>query len=793
MNKKITDHLQNYYPHYLLFVLASIFFAPVLFTDQMYWYRDFSMFYYGDKKLFVDALQQGHFLLWNPYKYCGVPYMANIVMASFNPLNLLFLVLPFHLGLKMFLMAHVYLAGASMYWLLRLWKLEKIAALVGGIGFMFGGTYISNISNLPYLTSFTWIPTVFAVFHIAVTRHSWVWLLGSAMTLACQLFSGDPLTFLCTSVLLIPYFFIATGLPKNSKLWLRSAIWSGTLVGMVALLTAVQILPTWELMRESTRHTRIDYTEASSWSLSPVQLLQILCPALQGYPTERWYGWIGNTLRSIHFSATGTSIIDHPTAPDIPFFPSIFSGTVILVLCAAGLFLPVTRLKWFLYAVVTFFTLIAMGFYTPLFYWLWNYVPLVEKFRYPMKYFILAAFAMSALAAWNFSQLLGSAGQYRRRILIGSGILLLAYLLLYLLPGWVAKNPRLISIRLAADQVQIPVSFAPDALWRIVWHGGLAGLLVVILWWCITSNYCHAKKIWGMTAILFLAVPMIREGWHLSPTMPQKRYLETSWLGKTITDPLTRYHTVFSLFQVNEQERFVQDDQDLFLYSGFGTRTAALGYFQSSGYDAAILSRWQQLDTVGFPFRMLYFSSTRYMVFDEQLYQQYGMNYPILSRYDEYRVCENPNCLDRVWFPPCVAYVPDLSESMNQIQNPLFFENTAYIEGFPPSFQEYASSSQTSAKIIAYRPAEVIIEAQTQQARWLVLTDAFYPGWQCEVSGHATKIYPANILFRAVQIPAGKHQVRFFYKPVSFQIGWYISLMSWSAALAVIVLRRLSS
>jgi uncharacterized membrane protein YfhO len=50
---------------------------------------------------------------------------------------------------------------------------------------------------------------------------------------------------------------------------------------------------------------------------------------------------------------------------------------------------------------------------------------------------------------------------------------------------------------------------------------------------------------------------------------------------------------------------------------------------------------------------------------------------------------------------------------------------------------------------------------------YLVLNDPYHPWWRASVDGRDAPILRANVLFRAVPVPAGRHRVEFAFEPLS--------------------------
>jgi hypothetical protein len=106
------------------------------------------------------------------------------------------------------------------------------------------------------------------------------------------------------------------------------------------------------------------------------------------------------------------------------------------------------------------------------------------------------------------------------------------------------------------------------------------------------------------------------------------------------------------------------------------------------------------------------------------------------------------------------------------------FDPAAIHASLPPIVQGAAPpgapATGPEAKVAILKPetsTRVRVEVTTERPGILILADACYPGWRATVNGNPAGILPVDGLFRGVPISEGKHQVEFFYAPVSLNIG----------------------
>src|SRR6185295_9707105 len=81
------------------------------------------------------------------------------------------------------------------------------------------------------------------------------------------------------------------------------------------------------------------------------------------------------------------------------------------------------------------------------------------------------------------------------------------------------------------------------------------------------------------------------------------------------------------------------------------------------------------------------------------------------------------------------------------------------------------------------------LRVQSDAPAVIVVSQMYYPGWKAVVDGAATQVYPVDVALTGIIVPAGAHDVRLFFQPMSFRIGLLVSLAS-LGVMCVLLIRR---
>ena len=98
------------------------------------------------------------------------------------------------------------------------------------------------------------------------------------------------------------------------------------------------------------------------------------------------------------------------------------------------------------------------------------------------------------------------------------------------------------------------------------------------------------------------------------------------------------------------------------------------------------------------------------------------------------------------------------------------------------------------ARLDDYSPNELRVRAETDLAAWMVVGDAWFPGWKAwlepDGAGEAqeTPVLRANGSLRAIELPSGfRGHVRMIYEPGSLRMGLFFSFLTAACALMMLL------
>jgi hypothetical protein len=116
-------------------------------------------------------------------------------------------------------------------------------------------------------------------------------------------------------------------------------------------------------------------------------------------------------------------------------------------------------------------------------------------------------------------------------------------------------------------------------------------------------------------------------------------------------------------------------------------------------------------------------------------------------------------------------------------------ERTLVIENPPgPQHQEEAPDEPVDSADAAQQATTLMVEfagdtsyrlkVTGARATWVFLADAHYPGWTASLDGQPVPVFAAQVLGKAVRVPAGNHDLTIEFHSATFRLGAWISLIS---------------
>jgi hypothetical protein len=93
--------------------------------------------------------------------------------------------------------------------------------------------------------------------------------------------------------------------------------------------------------------------------------------------------------------------------------------------------------------------------------------------------------------------------------------------------------------------------------------------------------------------------------------------------------------------------------------------------------------------------------------------------------------------------------------------------------------------------VVSYKPDKIRLQVTNGKPGILLFRDGYHKDWRAAVDGRRTEIFRANVGFKGVYLPPGRHQVTFRYLPAFYLVGFYSFItLSFAFPLLILLFRR---
>jgi hypothetical protein len=710
----------------------------------------------------------GHFPLWNPYLFGGMPYIAAMHGDIFYPTFLLRMVLPTDVAMTWGFIIHVFLAGLFAFGFLRVLGYSFYGALVGGIAYMMSGQIASYVSpgHDGKLFVSALFPLALWILHRGIRQgKNWSWGAFALIIGLCVL-SPHPQLLQYTLLACGAYaLFLALSsvdgvtLPRPVAIKRLAAALGAVVVGLA--IGAVQYLPVREYVSWSPRAGGLaDYSTATSYAWPPEELLNAYLPQFSGMLNNYW----GRNLIHLH---------------------SDYVGAVVLMLAGAafiGLRADPRRKQILFWSIALLVSLLwSLGSATPFYHIPYAIVPGTKYFRAPATIFFVGTLAIAVLACAGAERFVE--GRVKRKYLIG-WLIAAGVIALLASTGALTNFAESFADDRRLDAVRANSGALIAGAWRSFAFIALAATLGLAT---LRGGISTRAAAWGLAALMTIDLWTVeRLYWMFSP--PAKViYASDSIVEMLKAEPQPVRVLAVPFEQPAAPDAFLTGD-------AFMTHRIrnVLGYHgnQIGRYNELTGGRTnpQQL----FDPNVLQLTNTKYLL----------TNIPQIPFLPNFALAKGPvrNASGDVvylyrtnadnpysWLTPVAVKAPD-DQVLATVLNPRFdvkraalFDTSAKVrasvgvQALPPPISVTTSVSH-------YEPGSVRIDlsAPAPDGASLVVSENYYPGWRATVDGKAAPIGRVDYTFIGIELPAGARSVQLDFTSPTYQKG---KMITWIAIL----------
>lgn len=772
----------------LFFTISLVYFTPDIFEGKVLFQGDTQQGIANGQEAKEFFEKTGEITRWSTRSFSGMPtyqmapsYESDQILRTFTKIYSLFLPSPASL---------IFIMLLGCFILMKSLKVGNGLSILGAIAWTFSSYFfiIIEAGHIWKFITLAYIPPTIAGI---IWAYRGKYLRGGivfALFMAIQILSNHVqmsyyFGFLMLG-LVIAYFVDAI---RNKTL---PDFWKASLTLFVGLLIAVganisNLYHTYEyskqtirgkseLVNEAKQQTAsgLDKDYITAWSYGVDETLTLLVPNFKGGAT----GYMDkDALKKVKPEYRETLSQMNQYWGDQPFTSGpVYVGAFVLALAIFGFIAVKGPFKWAVLA-VTLLTLILswgrnMMFLTDIFI---DYFPMYNKFRTVSSILVVPEFTIPLMAVLGLKNILDDPKELLKTNKVAmitalastAGLSLILALAPNLLTSFLSQqeaasflpqaqgNPQVADILYALEEARASIMSA-DA-WRS---------LIVILCGSLFIYFFAKGVLKEKVLITLLIILCLGDMWSVN-----KRYLNSE-------NFVTKNKTVNPFPKSPADEAILADtDPNYRVYNV--TRDpfndAYTSYYHKSigGYHAAKLRRYQDL--------IEHQISKNNMPVLNMLNAKYFI---VPGENGQPQAQQNPEAMGNAWFVSAIEWVDNANEEMSAMDNfnPAL---TAIVDkrfaNAIPDASTLQSDSLNQIKLATFAPNVLTYTANVAKGPALaVFSEIYYDGWRAYVDGKEVPIARVDYVLRAIEIPQGKHEIKFEFKPTSIAMTETIAYVS---------------
>ena len=687
---------------------------------------------------------------------------------------------------------YLFLYFLSFYILLLAFKVDWKIAIVGSLAFGFS-TYLIIIFGAGHNSkahAIAYMPLVLAGIVFIFKKRYLLGFIVTSIATALEIKANHPQMtyYLLFAILILGVVELIDAIKKNKT---KQFVTQSSII-IVAMLLAVgvnssRLLATKEYADVSTRGktaltinpdgTKKEVTTGLSkeyitqFSYGKAETFNLFVPRFMGGGTVESLDKKSNTYQYVS-SIAGSKQADGFTKQVYTYWGDqliveapAYIGAVMLFLFFLGVFILKGKYKYWLVASSVFAILMSWGknfqFLTNFFI---DYVPLYNKFRAVSSFQVIAELCIPllgflAVREFFFSKIEKKQKQIALKKALYSSVGLIVVGLLYALAFSTFEGIRDASYfeyeglldAVKADRLSMLYS---DSFRSIV----LIGVGFVVLWLFLKQQLKYTTSIIAFAVLILFDLVQVN-----------LRYVNG--------DDFKEARAIDKPFKASTADLQILKDKSHYRVANFSTdpfQDGRTSYFHKSigGYHAAKMGRYQDL----IEFQLSKQNMQVYNMLNTKYFIIPGDNGEVIAQ-------QNPDANGNAWFVKNINYVQTADQEIRALDSTqtkniaIVNENNIYKKiNFSLEVDSLAY-----IKLTEYSLNSLTYETSSKFDEFSVFSEIYYKnGWKSYIDGELQPYTNVNYVLRGMEIPKGKHIIKFKFEPSVIKTGSIISLISYA-------------